>query len=384
MRKYYYNDLRKLVKFIRPTIQLINQVGHINDIQKELGKLRRKAKKTDRLLITYYNHLWEPVLNIASGIGLRKYTSEQNWLDNKDIENLLTLTGWEVITQQKRFLIPIPIPFISDFINQWISHLPIFNSICLTTWIIARPKIFTHQQFSVSIIIPSRNEAGNIPQILKRLPRFGKWQEIIFVEGHSKDDTWEKIKALQSFSPWIKIRKFKQRGIGKADAVRMGFSRAKGEVLMILDADLTVDPKELPKFYDAISTNQGEFINGCRLIYPMEKDAMRTLNKLGNKIFSWLFTWILGQRFKDTLCGTKALLKTDYLKIAKGRKFFGNFDPFGDFDLIFGAVKQNLKVVEIPIRYRERQYGTTNISRFKHGLLLCKMTWFALRKFRVW
>lgn len=385
MKEYYHNDLNKLVSFIKPTFILKNEIGDLKDIQKSLEGLRKKCNKNDRLLITYYNHLWEPLIKLASFFGLRKRTNEQNWLDNNDIENILALAGWDVITQQKRLLVPLFIPFFTDFINRWISHLPIVNSFCLTTWVVARPKYFDKKNYSVSIIIPARNEAGNISRILKSLPKFGKWQELLFVEGHSKDDTWRIIQQIQSTNKSkVRIRSFKQKGIGKADAVRLGFAKARGDLLMILDADLTVDPRELPKFYNPISNGHGEFINGSRLVYPMEKDAMRILNKVGNKVFSWLFTWILGQRFKDTLCGTKALLKSDYVKIARGRKFFGNFDPFGDFDLIFGAVKQNLKVVEIPVRYYERKYGSTNISRFKHGLLLGKMTWFAFNKFRAW
>jgi glycosyltransferase involved in cell wall biosynthesis len=173
-----------------------------------------------------------------------------------------------------------------------------------------------------------------------------------------------------------------QDGQGKGDAVRKGFASARGDILMILDADLTVPPEDLTKFYLALVEDHGEFINGCRLIYPMEKQAMRLLNFFGNKFFSMMFTWILNQRFKDTLCGTKALFRADYEKIQAGRNYFGDFDPFGDFDLIFGAVKQNLKVVEVPIRYRERTYGQTNISRFRHGWLLLKMTIFAYRKIK--
>jgi glycosyltransferase involved in cell wall biosynthesis len=305
-------------------------------------------------------------------------------LDNQDISNLLELAGYEVITQQKRMLVPVDFPYITDVLNKWAAPLPIINSLCLTTWVIARIKPEKRTDYSVSIIVPARNEEGNIRNIVKSIPKFGKWQEVVFVEGHSKDRTWEEIKKLGDKRGRISVRAFKQSGIGKADAVRLGFSKARGELLIILDADLTVDPGDLIKFYEVISSNQGEFANGSRLIYPMEKQAMQTLNKFGNTIFSRLFTWILGQRFKDTLCGTKAILKIYYQKIVKYRNYFGDFDPFGDYDLIFGAVKQNLKVVEIPIRYRERVYGKTNISRFTHGWLLLKMTWFAFGKFKTW
>lgn len=405
-REYYRQDLKKLYKFLIPSgnkvayidhkksdlvgkydyIVLKDIIGDIDDIQLFLEKLKKNCHERTRVVTSYYNHLWEPILKIASHLGLRDEKGVQNWLDNKDIANFFELAGFEVITQQKRLLLPLDVPFFSYLLNSWIAHLPLINELCLTTWIICRPKPKAPKRYSVSVIIPARNEAGNIDRAIKQIPIFGKTLEIIFVEGHSRDDTWDKIKKAveSSKKSKITIRAYQQKGIGKADAVRLGFKHAKGEVLMILDADLTVDPKELPKFYNAIASGHGEYINGSRLIYPMEKEAMRTLNKVGNIVFSWLFTWILGQRIKDTLCGTKVLLKSDYEKIVKHRNFFGDFDPFGDYDLIFGAIKQNLKMIEMPIRYKERTYGTTNISRFRHGWLLLKMTILAFQRFRAW
>ena len=384
MREYYYHYLNKAIKFIKPSLVLKNKIGDVKDVQVDLAKLAKKAKDGDRLMITYYNRLWEPVLKLASWLGWRKQVEEQNWLDNDDITNLLNLSGWEMISQQKRLLLPVKIPLISNFVNSVIATLPLVNNLCLMTWVVARKKETKHREYSVSIVVAARNEEENIKRIISAIPKFGKWQEIVFVEGHSKDATWEEIQKQNKKKSRIKVQAHKQKGIGKGDAVRLGFEKAKGEMLMILDADLTVDPKDLVKFYEVIASGMGEFVNGTRLVYPMKRQAMQSLNKLGNKVFGWLFTWILGQRFTDTLCGTKVILAKDYKKIKKGRRFFGNFDPFGDFDLIFGAVKQNLKVVEVPVRYRERQYGTTNISRFKHGWLLLKMTWFAFVKFNFW
>lgn len=381
MRKYYYSYLDKVIGFVKPTIVWKNVVGDMEDVQIELIKLHRRVRADDRLMITYYNRLWEPILRLASWLGWRKQMGEQNWLDTPDLANLLELSGWEVISQQKRLLIPIEIPFISNLINSLIAPLPIINSLCLMTWVVARPNPEKRKEYSVSIVVAARNEEENIPRIVRSIPKFGKWQEVVFVEGHSKDNTWKKIQEQIKKKTRIKVRANKQRGIGKGDAIRLGFEKAKGEMLIVLDADLTVNPKDLPKFYEIIASGRGEFVNGSRMVYPMEKEAMQILNKIGNKIFGWLFSWILGQRFTDTLCGTKAILTKNYGKIKRGRRFFGNFDPFGDFDLIFGAVKQNLKVVELPVRYQERRYGTTNISRFKHGWLLFKMTWFAFKKF---
>jgi hypothetical protein len=405
-RDYYHGYLKRLYRFVIPKgnkvlylknedyssegtydyIVLEDMIGDLKDIQLFLEKIKKNCHSQTRVVTTYYNHLWEPVLKLASHLGLRAETGEQNWLDNGDIANFFELAGFEVVTKQKKLLLPLDLPVISDIVNKWIANMPVVNNLCLSTWIVCRPKPLKRLDYSVSIIIPARNESGNIERALKELPRFGKSQEVIFVEGHSKDDTWDKIQQVTSKNDGKKftVKSYRQKGIGKADAVRLGFKKATGEILMILDADLTVSPKELPKFYEALSTGKGEYINGCRLIYPMEKEAMRTLNKMGNIVFSWLFTWILGQRIKDTLCGTKVLLKTDYEKIVKNRSFFGDFDPFGDYDLIFGAIKQNLKMVEIPIRYKERTYGSTNISRFRHGWLLLRMTAIGFKRFRSW
>jgi len=236
---------------------------------------------------------------------------------------------------------------------------------------------------SVSVIVPARNEAGNIENAVLRLPVMGPDDELIFVEGNSSDNTWEKIQEVQKkYGSSRRLIIAQQTGKGKGDAVRKGFSLASKDILMILDADLTVPPEDLPKFYDAIVSGHGEFINGSRLVYPMEGQAMRFLNMLTNKFFAMAFSFVLGQHFKDTLCGTKVLTRRQYTRLAEHRKFFGEFDPFGDFDLLFGAARLGLKIVEVPIRYRDRVYGTTNISRWRHGFLLLKMLLFAALRIR--
>jgi glycosyltransferase involved in cell wall biosynthesis len=307
----------------------------------------------------------------------------QNWLSTEDIGSLLSLAGYEEIKKEYRLLIPKRIPWLSNAINRFIAPLPGIRRLCLCRYVVARPSGLREKRaFSTTVLIPCRNEKGNVEAAVTRLPSFGEHQEIIFVEGGSTDGTREEIQRVIEKYREKDIKLVVQEGQGKGDAVRSGFSLAKGDILMILDADLTVPPEDLPKFYRALADDVGEFINGCRLVYPMEKQAMRILNLLGNRFFSFMFTWILNQRFKDTLCGTKALFRRDYENIRANRHYFGDFDPFGDFDLIFGASKLNLKVVEVPIRYRERTYGSTNISRFRHGWLLLRMTLFAFRKIK--
>lgn len=358
-------------------------VGHLMDIEATFRGLHTFCRPSSRVIVSYYNFLWEPILKIGEVLGLKMPQQYQNWLSSEDICNLLSLAQFQVVKSECRLLVPKRIPWFSDFVNQYLASLPGLRKLCLCRYIVARPVCQKEKRdLSTTIVIPCRNEKGNIRPAVERIPAFCKHQEIIFVDGRSTDGTQEEVERVIKEHPHKDIKFMVQDGEGKGDAARKGFNSAKGDILMILDADLSVRPEDLPKFYRALVENQGEFINGCRLIYPMEKQAMRFLNFLGNKFFSIMFTWILNQRFKDTLCGTKALFREDYEKIRANRSYFGDFDPFGDFDLIFGAVKQNLKVVEVPIRYRERIYGSTNISRFRHGWLLLKMTIFAYRKIK--
>jgi glycosyltransferase involved in cell wall biosynthesis len=307
----------------------------------------------------------------------------QNWLSTEDIANLLHLAQYQVVKIENRLLLPKKIPFISRWINKYLACLPGFRKLCLCRYIVARPlNPEPIRPLSVSILIPCKNEKGNIESAVRRLPFFGFHQEIIFVEGGSMDGTREEIERVIREFPTKDLKLVIQNGKGKGNAVREGFSQAKGELFMILDGDLTVPPEDLPKFYRAFQHDQGEFINGCRLIYPMEKEAMRFLNMLGNKFFSLLFSWLLNQRLKDTLCGTKVLSKAAYDKIIANRDYFGQLDPFGDFDLLFGAAKLNLKISEVPIRYAARTYGETQIRRFHHGWLLLKTYFLATRKLK--
>jgi SAM-dependent methyltransferase len=365
-------------------VVIVETIGHVDDIQSAFKELRKVCKPETRVIIVYYNYLWEPVLKFAEAVGLRMKQPLQHWLPLEDISNLLDLNDFEVIKKGYRFLLPVYIPLVSAFLNRFLANMPFFWKLSLNEILVARPRVGrkSPEEATCSVIVPCRNEKGNIEQAVLQTPDMGKEMEIIFVEGHSQDDTLEECERVRNKYSQKDITVLVQDGKGKYDAVKKGFAHAKNDVLMILDADLTVPPEDLPKFFDAIASGKGEFINGTRLVYQMEGQAMRFLNLLGNKFFSRAFTYILEQRIRDTLCGTKVLWKKDYLKIAAGRKYFGDFDPFGDFDLLFGASKLNLKIMEIPIKYRERTYGTTQISRFRHGLILFKMVFFALGRIK--
>lgn len=359
----------------------------LHDVQNTLNRLQAVCKPSTRLVITYHSNLWRPILKFATWIGQRQKDTNYNWLSSKDIKNLLYLADYEVITQTGRTLLPLNVPVLGWFMNRFLAKMPLFNWFCLTWRIVARPRPVKREadEPSVSIVIPTRNERGNIEAAFLRTPKLGKWTELIFVDGHSNDGTIEEIgRCTKKYGgQWHRVELVHQSGKGKGNAVRQGFAACSSDILMILDSDLTMPPEELGKYYEAIIEGKGDLINGCRLIYPVEKQAMRFLNLIANHLFANLFTWLLDQRIKDTLCGTKTLWRRDYENIAANRTYFGDFDPFGDFDLLFGATRLNLKIVDMPIHYRNRSYGDIKIHRWRHGLMLLRMSWKAFVKLKL-
>lgn len=365
-------------------ILLSDTIGYLDDCERTLHSLHALCDADTRVVIAYHSHLWEPVLRLIEMLGQKMPQPEINYLGHKDIENLLYLADFEVIRTDWRQLIPHRFYGVGSAVNRFIGTLPGIRRLCLRHYVVARSlKKVRPRDLSATVLVPCRNEKGNIEQAVTRLPRFAKDMEIVFVEGNSSDGTYEEcLRVQEKFAGEWDIKVFKQPGRGKGDAVRKGFAEARGDVLMILDADLTVPPEDLPKFYDAIARGKGEFVNGTRLVYPMEHGAMRFLNYWANRTFAVIFSYLLNQRFTDTLCGTKVLTKREYERIIANRRYFGDFDPFGDFDLIFGAAKLNMRLVEIPIRYADRTYGSPQISRFRDGFLLLRMVVFAWRKLK--
>lgn len=351
------------------------------DVQQLFERLHPLSHGNTRLVINYFSALWRPLLTLASWLGLKSQQPQSSWISSSDMRNLLALADWEPVFTQMRLLLPVQCFGLEKIVNRFLA--PVMGWFCLTVFCAARPvRDRKRTEPTVSVIIPARNEAGNIEAAIHRTPRMGAGTEIIFVEGNSTDHTWAEIQRVKNAYPEHDIKIMQQPGKGKGDAVRTGFAAATGDVLMILDADLTMPPEELPKFYEVIASGRAEFANGVRLVYPMDKEAMQFLNLCANKTFGIIFTWLLGQPVKDTLCGTKVLSRTHYNQIAANRAYFGDFDPFGDFDLLFGAAKLNLKIADVPIRYKERTYGSTNIHRWSHGWLLLRMVLFAARKLK--
>jgi SAM-dependent methyltransferase len=360
---------------------LLNDVW---DVQRVLERAAAHSHPGTRLINNTYSRVWELPRRVAEATGIARRLLPQNWLTTNDIINLLYLSNFETIRSSQEIVWPIRTQLVDGLFNKYLGRLWPLDWLALASFVIARPRPdpAAIADAVVSVIVPARNEAGNIPNIFDRVPEMGAATELIFVEGNSTDDTYAAIEREIARRPDVRARLYKQPGCGKGDAVRVGFREAAGDFLIILDADLTVAPEDLPRFYEAWRSGKAEFVNGVRLVYPMEQKAMRFFNFLGNKFFSLAFTWLLNQSIKDTLCGTKALSKRQYEMIAANRAYFGELDPFGDFDLTFGAAKYNLKIVDVPIRYRERTYGETNIQRWTHGWLLLRMVALAMRRLK--
>lgn len=352
------------------------------DVLELFKRLRTLCADHTRIVINFHSHLWEHPFQWYQKSGKVTPRLAQNWFTVNDIENLLALAGFDRIQQYDGFLWPWDTPVLAPLCNRYLSRIAPFSFLDLTHFVVCRPQPVPSGDKAVSIIVPARNEAGNIEQVLERTPDIGSRTEIVFVEGNSTDDTWAVIEEARARHAHRNVLALRQEGKGKWDAVRKGFEAATGDIFMILDADLTVPPETLPSFYEAVVSGRAEFVNGVRLVYPQEKKAMRFMNLLGNKFFSLAFSWMLGRPVKDTLCGTKVLSRENYRKIADNRKYFGEFDPFGDFDLLFGAAKLDLKIVDLPVRYRARLYGDTNISRWRDGCVLLRLVLFAARRIK--
>lgn len=345
-----------------------NLLDYLPDIWTELELLKKFMHQDSKLIITTSNPLWEPVLRMAAQFRLKTPDGPRNFITNNDIMNFLQLLDYEVIEYGYRIFLPKGIPAVSAVINKIIPLIPGFRNLCAMQFIIARvkPEKTMRKRLSCSVIIPCHNEADTIENCLSRVPAIGSSTEVIVVDDGSSDATALKVRGFTSTHTKVRLISY-PKNKGKGFAVKTGFDAATGDVLMILDADMAVEPEELPRFFELLEDGRAEFVNGTRMIYPRENESMKLLNFIGNKFFGIILSLIMGQRNTDTLCGTKALRKKHYLNMKLGDC------PWGDFDLLFGAAKLRLKMVELPVHYKKRFAGQSKMKPFKHGWQLLKM-----------
>ena len=352
--------------------------NHSTDIQGLLEAVRPHLARRGRVVVALYNSYLAWLFRLADRFGLRQGPPIVTFITQADLQQLARLAGFEVVRLRPVAYVPWHFFGLGSLMNMIMPAVPGFRWFSLVTVAVLRPRLAdAPDRPSLSIVIPARNERGNIEDALRRLPDFGADTEVIFVEGHSSDGTWDEIQRVAA--EWdgragLRVRAFQQTGRGKADAVRLGFSKAGGEVLTILDADLTMPPERLTRFYDAYCEGAADFVNGTRLVYPMEGEAMRFLNRLGNVFFAKLLSFVLDVRLGDSLCGTKLVSRRDYERFVQWRTDFGDFDPFGDFELLFPAAVLGTGIIDIPVYYRARTYGATNIRRFHDGAILFRMS----------
>ena len=368
-------------------VVMVNVVGELADVLAALKRLRPLVRADTRLVIVYYNHLWEPLVGPAARLGLKLDNPTQNWLSPGELRGFLHLADFEVVKSGIRMPCPKYVPGVAELMNGIVGRLPILQHLGFIRYIVARPSIPLPRppaQYSVTVVVPSKNEEGNVSAIPGRVPEMGAFTEIVFVDDRSDDATAQRVREAIAAHPHRRMKLVEGPGCGKGAAVRAGLAEASGDVLMILDADMTVMPEDLPAFFEAITQNKGEMVIGTRLVYPLGDDAMRTANILGNKLFAWAFTFLIEQRLTDTLCGTKVVMRRQYAQLGEARALFGDVDRWGDYDWIFGAAKCNLKIVEVPVHYVERASGTTKMEkRLRNGLIMLRMCWLALRRLKL-
>lgn len=357
---------------------IVNQVNDLAQVETALENIAPLCERHSRVLLYTYNSLWSPVIRLAERLNLKVHLEEQSWLSEADLANMLHLGGFELLSTYRIMLMPKYIPLVSEILNRFVAKLPLINRLCMSTVLVARKVMppIPASSVSVSVIIPCKDERGNVEDAVRRIPELGRSTEIIFCDDKSTDGTADEVRRMQQLYPNKKIRLLEGPGICKAKNVWTGFRGATGDILLILDADLTTMPEELPRFIDTLLSGKAEFANGSRLVYPMPPAAMKATNMAGNKFFSLAFSYLLDQRVKDTLCGTKVLWRSDWDRMERFLGTWGTEDRWGDYELLFGASKLNLRIVDVPVHYQERIYGVTKMTKvFKNGLIMLRMVY---------
>jgi len=334
-----------------------------------------------KLVITSFNSKYKIIIKILERLKLKDKTLKYSYIHNDKINNIISGNGFDYINSFSKQILPFKLFGLGTLLNRILESLFFLFNLGIKTYSIYRLKGKEFQNYKKTIIIPAKNEEGNLENIIDRIPKVEKY-EIIIPCGISEDNTVNVAKMISDSEDYFQVTSFIQSGKGKANAVWEAIQKSSGDVLAILDADISVDPETIPDFFEIIDSNNADFVNGTRLIYQMEKGAMRYINHLGNRLFQFFVGGIVSYPLTDSLCGTKVFKRELYDDLIWWQKKLKYSDPFGDFDLIFTAAFTGRKIIEYPIHYRSRTYGSTQISRFKDGFKLIKYLIYSFFVFR--
>ena len=350
-------------------IILTDVVENYDDVFALLNIVSNLLTIDGKLIISSINTKYLILSRTLEFLKLKDSNENTSYIHVKKIRNITSGVGLEYQKFYTKQLFPFSFFYVGNVINKIMEIISFQLNLGIKTYIIFRPAIITNSKNSKSIIIPAKNEEGNLVELVSRIPKFEN-TEIIFSYGKSKDNTLKVMKQITQSNKLFKFKLVKQTKNGKANAVWEALNVVENDLIAILDADISVDPETLSDFFDIIEKNNADFVNGTRLIYDMEKNSMRFLNRIGNRFFQFFISKIIKEALTDSLCGTKVFKKSYLNDLYFWQNIFGKKDPFGDFDLIFAAAYSGQKIVEMPIVYRERKYGTTQIARFKDGFKL--------------
>lgn len=376
-------DLNKiLINNTKYDCIVLSDMFEVNDDILGLLKLLKKNLNNDgTILLTSITPIWDGVLSILEMLNLKNKSKKRSYIHLNKLSAVLDTINFQITGKRTRQYFPFKLFYFGNIINNFLEIILYFFNFGIRSYFTIKEIEDTAEKdvLSKTIIVPAKNEEGNLNELINRIPYLGNNVEVIISCGISNDNTLGMAKSLKSDNFIIKV--IEQTSKGKANAVWEACEQSSNDLIAILDADLSVDPEELSSFFELIETKKCDFVNGTRLIYSMEKGSMRFINNFGNRLFQYVVSKIIRLPLTDSLCGTKVFKKNLYEKIKKWQSVVKIKDPFGDFDLLFAAAYSSQKIVEYPIHYRARKYGTTQIRRFKDGFKLIKYLSVSFYKF---
>ncbi len=342
---------------------VISDIEHQLNPAKNLLNLSRIVGDNTKIILLSKNMVWMILIKILK-LFFSFSPKKNNFLPSSYLDNLYSSCNLELIRQEKIIALPINIPFLTKIINR-IFRLPLLNFFCMSNIAILKKKIknsSNHKDLKISFIIPCKNEQDNIKVFEQKINENTEPDEYLFGDDNSSDKTSDEIDKLIEKLSDKKIIKYNGPGICKSENVYKGIDLSSGDIIVIYDADHTVSFEDIKFSVSIMKKTNVDFINCTRMIYPQKDGAMKFANFIGNTIFASLFSLLFKKKITDTLCGTKIFYKKDWEKIKENTSQWGMKDLWGDFDLLIGAYKNNLKITEVPVTYYERRENETKMT----------------------